>query len=89
MLHFAAQLNFTQLIQEVLTQGYNELLWVEDNDTWYPVEGAVEEGNFGAATVLLKAMAKMKGSGKMLVCEILTMSQILFMQVIKFFLQGH
>ena len=88
VLHFAAQLNFTQLIQQVLTQGYTDLLWVEDNDSWYPVEGAVEEGNYGAATILLRAMMKTKGAGKTLVYGTPTMSQILLCKCLIFFLQG-
>ena len=55
-LHMATELGYTALAKQILNRGYIKLPWVEDGNSWYPVQCAVHKEHFGTAEVLLRHM---------------------------------
>ena len=55
-LSLAAEAGFTALAEDIIVRGFTDLLKVQDNDGWYPVQGALKREKYGTATYLLKNM---------------------------------
>lgn len=55
-LHIAGRNRFTQLIKQILDQGYSRLLWARNLKNQYPVQVCLEEKNYATAAIMLRAM---------------------------------